>query len=624
MAETTYHDDGKVATITAGYAVTSYAYNRRGLLVSERLQYDGLDWATHYAYTPGGDLDSILYRDGHLITYAPNALGQPTQAGAYVGGVSYYPNGAVQQFTYGNGIVHSMIQNARQLPERSRDALGGTAILDESYDYDFNGNVVAISDGLPGAPGDRVFAYDALDRLIGVTAGPAPGGNATFAFDPLDNLRVADQGGRQFRYHYDPATNRLAALKTPGGATLYTFGFDARGNQTTKTPAGQPAETFTFDRANRLTATSGGAASYFYDGLGRRVKGGGSGAAQWFYYSLAGQQLYSRDVAAGGSQRSYIYFAGSLVARRTQANSGGAVTVTYLHTDALGTPVRESDISGVATPREWLTVWGEPVDGSYQNGPGFTGHQNDSVTRLSYMQQRYYDPLTGRFLSNDPVSSSSEGANFNRYWYADNDPMKNIDRDGRHACMARVLCASMVVVHMATTARLAKPGSTQAQRDMVPIVSDGHSTPLAATLQAAADTKATKEIESREPNVGIIRTNARGTPETYGYTRPIWTEKNARSLDMRAYSNALIAVYGSRVHGLWHAHWDNNWRFSPPDIMNRGHWRYYLRNMGGETRHLDDEVQRRELRRAGFRNIDDYRIRNAGMDGICIDSCIER
>lgn len=34
---------------------------------------------------------------------------------------------------------------------------------------------------------------------------------------------------------------------------------------------GQPAETFTFDRANRLTATSGGAARYVYDGLGRRV-----------------------------------------------------------------------------------------------------------------------------------------------------------------------------------------------------------------------------------------------------------------------------------------------------------------------------------------------------------------
>src|SRR5690606_24132248 len=193
------------------------------------------------------------------------------------------------------------------------------------------------------------------------------------------------------------------------------FGFDARGNQTAKTAAGQPPETFTFDRANRLTATSGGAASYVYDGLGRRVKGGGSGAAQWFYYSLAGQQLYSRDVASGGSQRSYIYFAGSLVARRSQANSGGPVTVTYLHTDALGTPVLESDIHGGASLREWLTVWGEPVNGSYQNGPGFTGHQNDSVTRLSYMQQRYYDPMVARFASVDPVPSGPTGSSFNRF-----------------------------------------------------------------------------------------------------------------------------------------------------------------------------------------------------------------
>lgn len=48
------------------------------------------------------------------------------------------------------------------------------------------------------------------------------------------------------------------------------------------------------------------------------------------------------------------------------------------------------------------------------------------------MQQRYYDPIAGRFLSVDPVSADpNSGANFNRYWYANNNPYKYTDPDGR-------------------------------------------------------------------------------------------------------------------------------------------------------------------------------------------------
>jgi uncharacterized protein RhaS with RHS repeats len=50
------------------------------------------------------------------------------------------------------------------------------------------------------------------------------------------------------------------------------------------------------------------------------------------------------------------------------------------------------------------------------------------------MQQRFYDPVAGRFLSIDPVTSdvNTEGS-FNRYAYANNSPYKYIDPDGREA-----------------------------------------------------------------------------------------------------------------------------------------------------------------------------------------------
>ncbi len=51
------------------------------------------------------------------------------------------------------------------------------------------------------------------------------------------------------------------------------------------------------------------------------------------------------------------------------------------------------------------------------------------------MQQRYYDPQIGRFLSVDPVSTNpSTGSNFSRYWYANDNPNRFLDPDGRYSC----------------------------------------------------------------------------------------------------------------------------------------------------------------------------------------------
>jgi hypothetical protein len=48
------------------------------------------------------------------------------------------------------------------------------------------------------------------------------------------------------------------------------------------------------------------------------------------------------------------------------------------------------------------------------------------------MQQRYYDPGGGRFLSVDPVTANGNtGGNFNRYWYANDNPYRFTDPDGR-------------------------------------------------------------------------------------------------------------------------------------------------------------------------------------------------
>jgi uncharacterized protein RhaS with RHS repeats len=72
------------------------------------------------------------------------------------------------------------------------------------------------------------------------------------------------------------------------------------------------------------------------------------------------------------------------------------------------------------------------------------------------MQQRYYSPETGRFLSVDPVTvASSAGKSFNRYTYGENNSYRYTDPDGRTVSCTQDSCyvdshsvVEMVVDHL--------------------------------------------------------------------------------------------------------------------------------------------------------------------------------
>ncbi len=107
-------------------------------------------------------------------------------------------------------------------------------------------------------------------------------------------------------------------------------------------------------------------------------------------------------------------------------------TVTYIHTDALGSVVAESDANGNVIKRYDYEPYGAVVGGQVTDGPGYTEHVSDAATGLSYMQQRYMDPQLGVFLSVDPVTAYEQPVGqFNRYRYANGNPYKFTDPDGR-------------------------------------------------------------------------------------------------------------------------------------------------------------------------------------------------
>jgi RHS repeat-associated protein len=134
------------------------------------------------------------------------------------------------------------------------------------------------------------------------------------------------------------------------------------------------------------------------------------------------------------------------------ASPAQAETVTYLHTDLLGSVVLETDQNRNVVQRYEYEPYGLPRQGIL-DAPGYTGHVHDAGSSLVYMQQRYYDPEVGRFLSVDPVGVGlATGANFNRYWYANNNPYKFFDPDGQ---AAQCLVPGIMQVCMAAVAKAA-------------------------------------------------------------------------------------------------------------------------------------------------------------------------
>jgi len=413
--------------------INVYDYYRRGLLKGESVSQPGwYAWGIGYGYDRNANLHIQTYPTNLQINYAPNALGQPTQARdqtgyAYATGVSYYPNGAIKQFTYGNGIVHSMGQNARQLPSR---VISSGGVLDNEYSYDRMGNVTAIRDLARGDHYSRWMTYDPNDRLL-TAQSLSFGGDAThrFSYDGLDNLTSWTLGGVKdyASYVYDPVTRRLGNIKNSAGATIVGLDYDPQGNLENRN-----GQVYDFDLGNRLRAVAG-KETYRYDGQGRRVLAWeyASQANVLSQYSQAGQILYQENQRAGKNDEN-IYLAGSLIAIREWTAAGG-YAAKFQHTDALGSPVAVTSQAGQVVERNEYEPYGAVIGKLNYQGIGYTGHVQDAATGLTYMQQRYYDPACGCFLSVDPVTAYDNGDMrfFNRYAYAFNNPYKFTDPDGR-------------------------------------------------------------------------------------------------------------------------------------------------------------------------------------------------
>jgi len=307
------------------------------------------------------------------------------------------------------------------------DPFGGIT----SYTYDATGGLVQLV-----SPNGAVtqFTYDAAGRRNGITMGNGIGG--TYRYDVGGELLSVNYSTRAnvvagFSYTYDASGNR-ATVTTPAGLNTYQYDvlnrltsaahpvdpgesyvYDAVGNRasTGDTPPVLSAgsTTYTYDAANRLAAANQPGSStvtYKYDPLGRRIEKSVDGVVTRYLYD--GNRVLLEQDASGAAFRVRYTF-GPRVDEPLVMDTG--TTSYYYVADGVGNIVNLADTTGaVVETYDYdsfgvllsTTSPGSVIPNSYL----FSGKAFDAETGLYYFQSRYYDPLTGRFVSQDGMSPS--------------------------------------------------------------------------------------------------------------------------------------------------------------------------------------------------------------------------
>jgi RHS repeat-associated protein len=125
-------------------------------------------------------------------------------------------------------------------------------------------------------------------------------------------------------------------------------------------------------------------------------------------------------------------------------DSNRVATVHYQHQDWLGTERTRTSSNGAVEGTYTSLPWGDSLTqttpgGSDQDASHFATLDHDAESNTDHAEFRQYSNTQGRFMSPDPYDGSYDPSNpqsMNRYTYALNNPLSNIDPSGLDLCDA--------------------------------------------------------------------------------------------------------------------------------------------------------------------------------------------
>ncbi|WP_234385237.1 RHS repeat-associated core domain-containing protein [Paracidovorax avenae] len=150
-----------------------------------------------------------------------------------------------------------------------------------------------------------------------------------------------------------------------------------------------------------------------------------------------GDALLARLQAGLPDEAGALLAAGVQSVRQQQqaATQAHATRIRHFLCDHLGTPIALVDANGpqagLVTWAATYHAWGAVREEYDPHGVGqpirFQGQQLDAETGLHYNRHRYYDPLLGQYITQDPIGLAG---GINKHQYAENNSLNFIDPRG--------------------------------------------------------------------------------------------------------------------------------------------------------------------------------------------------
>lgn len=373
------------------------------------------------------DGNSFVSSDGITVKTENDDFGRTTQVKTSRGeGSSVFTT----DYEYANGIAENSTTN---LVSRLTQKYGTNELVNFEYTYDGNNNISSIKEN-----GVTVieYSYDELNQLY------------------MEN----DKTNRIYTYYnYDNAGNIVKILKknyngngvptTTVSEKNYTYGdsnwkdklTSYNGTSITYDEMGNPLSyrdgmTFTWEKGRQLATlqTSDNSVSYKYDSKGMRTQKTDNSGTTYYYYDSDNNLI---GLTKGNDTLLFYY------------NSNGSATsfkyngtMYYYVKNLQGDIVKIINQTGTEVVNYSYDTWGNILnitgDSSIKilNPFRYRGYVYDNESGLYYLQSRYYDPTTGRFLNADIYYDTGNSVlSTNMFAYCENNTVMKYDVTGEDA-----------------------------------------------------------------------------------------------------------------------------------------------------------------------------------------------
>ena len=461
---------------------TEHIYDAFNRLSRQTWSADGKTYTEYYSYDDATDGSMTLFRttSGQKTKFTYDALRRLQKTTVtddsnnelYTVARSYYTSGSktttrTEYFNY-------------RMPN-------GSLIAGDRYVYDALGNITELREAEPasGSSARRTkvrYTYDEQNQLRTETRytyssnTDTTGTSVTYTYnyDTAGNLQSVQKNGATVQT-YTYGDSQWRDLLTKVGGT--TISYDASGNPK-NWYNGTTYTGLTWENGRQLTSitTGGKTATYTYDADGIRTYKK-VGNAEHEYRILNGKVVYEK--LGSGSTAKIMIFSydaqGRPFAVKYSTNNGGSYITYFYALNQQGDvvkifralPVKDSDGNLIGrTEKVYATytydAWGKLIGITDRNGDSlmnkqatssalanrnplrYRGYYYDVETGFYYLQSRYYDPATRRFINADVYSStdSSDAISCNMFAYCGNNPVLLYDPNGELGLIGLCLLAA--------------------------------------------------------------------------------------------------------------------------------------------------------------------------------------